>query len=131
MAISQCSLDSLPVEVLRPIIATLAMKELKALRLMNRKLCNVASDTLFKTLAISINAASYIQLLNVAASGLWSAQVTPDNSRGRGRGRGWGGRTIPGSRAVIAPPLPTDAPAADEYVLKHDFFQVKCRLTRG
>ena len=75
MATSQCSLDSLPVELLRPIIASLAVKELKVLRLMNRKLCNVASETLFKTVTISTNATSYIQLLNVATSEFYSAQV--------------------------------------------------------
>ena len=75
MAGSQSSLNDLPVEILRLIMGLLARKDLKALRKTNYNLHSVASETLFETIAITTNNASYIQLLNVAASKLWSAQV--------------------------------------------------------
>ena len=68
-------LSSLPVECLRPIIASLDRKELKALRSANRKLCTLASEIIFDTITVSTNDASFAQLLNIAASEFWSAQV--------------------------------------------------------
>ena len=75
MAISRLFLTDLPVEVLRSIVAPLPRKELKALRQMSRKLCSIASETMFESIAITTNDASYVQLLNVATSEYWSAQV--------------------------------------------------------
>ena len=75
MSYSQSFLNEVPVEILRSITAPLARKELKALRLTNRKLHSVASETLFESIAITTNGASYAQLLNIAASDFWSAQV--------------------------------------------------------
>ena len=71
----QSSLNDIPVEILRLIIAPLAKKDLKALREMNQRLYSVASETLFESIALTTNDASYVQLLNIAASDEWSAQV--------------------------------------------------------
>ena len=75
MAISHSYLSDLPVEILRLVTASLARKDLKALRKTNRKLHSIASEKLFETIAITTNCASYVQLLNVAAPDVWSAQV--------------------------------------------------------
>lgn len=48
---------------------------MKALRLMNRRLCSIASERIFENITISTTDASFIQLLNVASSELWSKQV--------------------------------------------------------
>ena len=75
MADTYSFLTYLPIEILLQIIAPLARKELKTLRLTNRKLYTIASEKLFESIAITTNEASYIQLLNIAASKDWSAQV--------------------------------------------------------
>ncbi|MCJ1233583.1 hypothetical protein MMC14_001541 [Varicellaria rhodocarpa] len=68
-------LSDLPVEILRLVTAPLARKELKALRTTNRKLLSIASETMFQSIALTTNCASYIQLLYIVASTMWSAQV--------------------------------------------------------
>jgi len=75
MANNQAALDSLPIELLDQIIALLSKAEVKALRFTCRQLHIVASKKMFETLTISTNQESFVQLLNVAGSGFWSAQV--------------------------------------------------------
>ena len=75
MEVFRSYLNDLPVEILRFITVSLARKELKALRKMNRKLHSIASETLFESIALTTNDASYVQLLHVAASDPWRAQV--------------------------------------------------------
>ena len=75
MAVSQSFLSNLSIEILRFITAPLTRKDLKALRLTNRKLHSIASENLFHSIAVTTNDASYLQLLNIAASDYWSAQV--------------------------------------------------------
>ena len=50
-------------------------KDLKALCETNRRLCIVASERLFESITITTNSASFVRLLNIVASDVWSAQV--------------------------------------------------------
>ena len=75
MSTSSDPFDGLPVEILRDIVAPLTRKELKALRLTSRKLRDVASEKMFETIRISTTDASFVRLMNIAASDFWRKQV--------------------------------------------------------
>ena len=47
------TLDRLPLELLRPIMAPLERRDLKSLRLMNRTLRQVASENFFESIIVS------------------------------------------------------------------------------
>lgn len=75
MANARSNLECLPIELLDQIIALLSKTEVKALRFTCRQLHIVASKKIFETLTISTTQDSFVQLLNVAGSEFWSAQV--------------------------------------------------------
>lgn len=72
---NRSNLECLPIELLDQVIALLSKIEVKALRSTCRQLHIVASKKMFETLTISTNQESFIQLMNVAGSEFWSAQV--------------------------------------------------------
>ncbi len=68
-------LDNLPIELPEQILSLLSRKETKALCFTNRTLHFVASTKMFETLTVSTHQESFVQLLSVAGSDLWSNQV--------------------------------------------------------
>lgn len=65
-------LSSLPTELLRKIVNNLARKDLKSLRLKCHKLNDVSSEVLYRTITISHDKSSMVQLENVATFPFWA-----------------------------------------------------------
>ena len=66
---------SLPTEIVRNIIKHLTRRDLKCLRLMDRRLRIAASETLFHSLTVRNISSSQTQLEQVTASSFWADQV--------------------------------------------------------
>ena len=71
-----CYIDKLPSELLYSITEHLEDKDKRALRLMNKKLCAVASKGFcFESVTISPSNESIYQLISVATCDFWRTQV--------------------------------------------------------
>ena len=68
-------LGTLPIELLRSITASLTSKDLKTLRIMNRRLNAVSLESLFKAITLSIVPESIHQLLHITSSTFYAAHV--------------------------------------------------------
>ena len=59
---------TLPIEILRTITSMLTRKDLKSLRVLNKRLNLVSQETLFEAITVSTNFKSVAQLLYIASS---------------------------------------------------------------
>lgn len=73
---TKVTLERLPLELLRPIMAPLERRDRKSLRMVSRTLRQVASEKFFDSIVVSCTRPSSLQQLkNISASPFWASQV--------------------------------------------------------